>query len=124
MGDGMTIVRPAMVSAEAPAPLVNRLRSLIATAALDCDCREKVGDALQRFVDQEEMRLDRRHLMEARQHRAAVIALVGLLSDLEEITGSESDRSVFGELAQLFADVAQQANLGADALRRLGSGRG
>ena len=117
----MTTSRPMQ---EDPAPLVARIRSLIASAALDCDCRAKVGDALQRFVDQEEQRLDRRHLMEARQHRAAVAALVDLLSDLEEVSWSEGDRSVFQELALLFADIALQASLGADALRRIGAGRG
>jgi hypothetical protein len=103
------------------ARMVMRIRSLIATAALDCSCRQRVGDALQRFVDQEQQRLDRHHLLEARQHRAAVAALLELLSDLEEISWSEGDRSVFQELANLFDDIAQQAQLGAEALRSIGA---
>jgi hypothetical protein len=105
---------------EIPGRLVTRIRSLISTAALDCDCRQKVGDALQRFVDQEQQRIDRRHLLEARQHRAAITALLGLLADLEDVSWSEVDRSVFHELAHLFDDVAEQARYGAEALRGIG----
>lgn len=105
---------------EDPERLVTRIRSLIATAALDCDCRQKVGDALQRFVDQEQQRIDRRHLLEARQHRAAITALLELLTDLDDVSWSEGDRSVFHELAHLFDDVAEQARRGAEALRSIG----
>jgi hypothetical protein len=100
--------------------MVMRIRTLIATAALDCHCRQKVGDALQRFMDQEQQRLDRHYLMDARQHRAAIAALLDLLADLEEISWSEGDRSVFQELANLFDDIAQQARSGAEALRCIG----
>lgn len=108
------------VDFEGPERLVTRIRSLIATAALDCDCRQKVGDALQRFVDQEQQRIDRRHLQEARQHRTAITALLELLADLEDVSWSEGDRSVFHELAHLFDDVAEQARRGAEALRCIG----
>jgi len=102
-----------------PSRLAERLHALIATAAPDCDCRDKVDSALQQFVDQEQHRMDRLHLVEARQHRAAVSALVDLLGDIEELSSCESDRSVFAEMAHLFDDIAVQAKLGADALRRL-----
>lgn len=99
--------------------LTDRLHALIATAAPDCDCLGKVDTVLQDFVDQEQQRMDRLHLVEARQHRAAVSALVDLLGDIEELSSAESDRSVFIEMAHLFDDIALQARLGADALRRL-----
>lgn len=110
------------VDFEGPNYLVTRIRSLIAAAALDCDCRQKVSDALQRFVDQEQQRIDRRHLLEARQNRTAITALLELLTDLEDVSWSEGDRSVFHELAHLFEDVAEQARCGAEALRSIGRG--
>jgi hypothetical protein len=111
-------MRPAVSSADS-ARMVRRIRTLIDTAALDCHCRSKVGDALQRFMDQEQQRLDRHHLLEARQQRTAIAALLDLLADLEEISWSEGDRSVFPELANLFDDIAQQAQRGAEALRSI-----
>jgi hypothetical protein len=113
-------MKPAASSTDT-ARMVLRIRSLIDTAALDCHCRQKVGDALQRFMDQEQQRLDRRDLIEARQHRTAIAALLELLADLEEISWSEGDRSVFPELAHLFDDIARQAQGGAEALRRIGT---
>ena len=102
--------------------LVWRIRALIDNAALDCDCRERVNDALQRFVDMEQQRVDRRHLLSSRQHRAAIAALMSLLADLEEVGWQEADRSVFGELALLFEDIARHALAGADDLRSMGGG--
>ena len=52
-------------------------RDLIGTVALDCDCRQRVNDALQRFVAQEQSRHDRRCLMDVRQQRASIAAAQG-----------------------------------------------
>lgn len=117
---GGSVNRGGEIEAQDAGHLVARIRMLIATAALDCDCRQKVGDALQRFVDQEQQRIDRRHLLEARQHRTAITALLELLVELEDVSWSESDRSVFHELAHLFDDVAARAHRGAEALRSIG----
>jgi hypothetical protein len=102
---------------------VSRIRALIDTAALDCDCRERVNDALQRFVEMEQHRIDRRHLLSSRQHRAAIGALMSLLADLEEVGWQEADRSVFAELALLFEDIARHALAGAENLRSMGGGK-
>jgi hypothetical protein len=55
-----------------------------------------------------------------RQYRTAITALLELLADLEDVSWSEGDRSVFHELAHLFDDVAEQARRGAEALRGIG----
>jgi hypothetical protein len=96
---------------------VQRIRGVIGDVALDCDCRQRVTDALERFAVLEQHRIDRRHLLSARQHRATIAALVELLADLEDIGWQETDRSVFGELALLFEDVARHAQAGAEDLR-------
>ena len=38
---------------ESAGQLTQRIRNLISTVALDCDCRQRVNDALQRFANQE-----------------------------------------------------------------------
>ena len=109
---------PVTVTKEESAEqLTQRIRNLISTVALDCDCRQRVNDALLRFVSQEQSRHDRRCLMDARQQRASIAALVELLGELEEVSWQEGDRSVFGELAHIFDDIARMATLGSVAMR-------
>ena len=106
-------------AAREPAALVNRIQSIVSSVALDCDCRQRVNDALGRFAAMEQQRKTCRHLLSSRQHRAAIAALVDMLAELEEISWQEADRSVFSELAQLFDDIAQHAMTGAEDLRAI-----
>ena len=101
--------------------LTQRIRNLIGTVALDCDCRQRVNDALLRFVEQEKSRHARRCLLDARQHRASIGALVELLGELEEVSWQEGDRSVFSELAHIFDDIARLASLGSAAMQLISS---
>ena len=96
---------------------VHRVEGILGTVALDCSCRERVNDALHRFVALEKQRETRRHLLSSRQHRAAIAAVVDLLAELEEISWQDSDRPVFAELVHLFDDIAEHAMRGADDLR-------
>lgn len=99
--------------------LTRRIRNLIGTVALDCDCRQRVNDALQRFMTQEQQRHDRQCLLDARQHRASIAALVDLLGELEDVSWQEGDRSVFAELAHIFDDIARMAALGSAAMQMI-----
>jgi hypothetical protein len=111
---------PVLVDATENADqLTQRIRNLIGTVALDCDCRQRVNDALQRFAGQERHRQDRRCLMDARQQRASIAALVDLLGDLEEVNWQEGDRSVFSELANIFDDIARMAAQGSAAMQMI-----
>lgn len=99
--------------------IADRIHALIAPHGVESEALGKVDAALRELVDQEHRRMERLHLVEARQHRSAVAALVDLLLDIEEISSSETDRTVFEEMAHLFDDIAMQARLGSEALRRL-----
>lgn len=94
-----------------------RIRNVIGSVQLDCECRKRLNDALDRFLEQEKGRDDRRHLIEARQHRTAISAMLDLLGELEEISWLETDRSAFAEIAHIFDDVAHAAQAGATAMR-------
>ena len=117
----MSAVRP-VASNDASEALVQRIRGVIGDVALDCDCRQRVDDALERFAVLEQHRIDRRHLLSARQHRATIAALVELLADLDDVGWQEADRSVFAELALLFEDIARHALAGAAELKLMDGG--
>lgn len=108
---------PLIVPAEEDSRhLVARIRNVIGAVALDCDCRQRVNEALARFVEQEQQRQDRRSLQDARQMRASIAALVELLGELEDVSWREDDRSVFPELAHIFEDIQRLAEAGAAAM--------
>lgn len=96
-----------------------RLRSAIQQAATSCECREHVDQAIARFMSLEQARQDRRSLLAARQQLARIVGLTHMLTELDDLSWNEADRSAFREIAQLFADVAEAAALGSAAVRML-----
>jgi hypothetical protein len=116
--------RPGPVQSTAePDALVERLRSIIGTVALDCDCRQRVNDALGRFTEMERQREIRRRLLSSRHHRAAILALAELLAELDDISWAETDRGVFVAFAHLFEDISEHALRSAADLRQIGGPR-
>lgn len=99
--------------------LIDRLRRVLRPEELDCACRERLDGALERFDQLERRREFRRQLAKARDHKERIAALLGFLSDLDLLTEAESDRSVFEEMALLFAEIGRSAQAGAAALREL-----
>ena len=115
MEESMT--RKSQDTANSGDKVAARIRTVIGAVQLDCDCRKRLNDALDRFVEQERNRDDRRHLQEARQQRTAISAMLDLLGELEEISWLETDRSAFGDIAHIFDDVAHAAQMGAASMR-------
>lgn len=99
--------------------LIDRLRRVLRPEALNCTCRVSLDDALDRFDELERRRESRRQLAAARDQKERIAALLGFLSDLDSLTEAESDRSVFEEMALLFAEIGRSAQAGAAALREL-----
>lgn len=58
-------------------------------------------------------------LDEARKMRDAIISLLALLAELDDIASDERDLSSFEEISDLFDDVASFASRGASATRSL-----
>lgn len=117
-------VEYAVVPAPAPtlddtAALIERVRHVLLFAGLDCRCRETLATALDRFATLERRRLSRRGLALARDHKDRVAAVLLLLSELDQVTEGEQDRSVFEEMALLFVEIANSAQAGAAALRAI-----
>lgn len=104
---------------EDAANLIERLRHVLLFSGLDCRCRETLAVALDRFGTLERRRLSRRGLAQARDHKDRIAALLSLLSELDQVTEGERDRSVFEEMALLFIEIANSAQAGAVALRAI-----
>ncbi len=99
--------------------LITRFKAVLTRADLDCRCRDLLGNALERFSDLEEKRLSRRSLTMARDHKERIAAIMTLLSELNQITENERDRTVFVEMALLFDEIEHSAGIAAAALREL-----
>jgi hypothetical protein len=97
--------------------LISRLRRVLATAQLDCQCRATLDGALARFSALESHRHLRGALGEARRQREWIAAQLAFLAELDEITAQETDGSVYEEVAALFDEIAAAAALAAQAIR-------
>lgn len=104
---------------QADTSVVRRIKTVIAGVDLDCECRSRLDEALSRFTVLEHRRMQREHLVRARQHRERIEAIVDFLREVDELVAAEPDRSVYTELALLFEEVAAIAEEGALSMRRL-----
>lgn len=104
---------------EGTANLIERLRHVLLFSGLDCRCRDMLAVALDRFSMLERRRLSRRGLAQARDYRDRITAILSLLSELDQMTEGERDRSVFEEMALLFTEIANSARAGATTLRTI-----
>lgn len=101
------------------AAVMRRIRTVIDNVELDCECRARLDDALGRFAALEQQRTMRRHLALARQDRERIKAILDFLQEVDHLMINEPDRSVYGELALLFEEVAVIATEGAAAMHSL-----
>lgn len=99
--------------------VVRRLATLMKDVQLDCGCRSRLDEALARFAALEERRAACQHLASARRQRERISAILFFLQDLDEVVATESDHSVYLDLALLFDDIETTAKSGAYAMRQL-----
>lgn len=97
--------------------VVNRLRRILSSVQLDCECRATLDVALDRFSSVEGRRQLRSALAEARRQRKWIAAQLAFLADLDEITEQETDESVYGEIAGIFDEIGSAAERAANVLR-------
>lgn len=109
-------------SPDAGETVVERLRRGIAEAGLDCGCRETANDVIDRIGAEEDLIIRADGLAEARKMRDAILIVLALLGELDELMPDEPDRTAFHEMANLFRDVADFASFGAEAARRAAGG--
>lgn len=100
--------------------VVERLRRGIAEAEL----RPSLGEAAAGPLSRPDEDLVNRAsgLANARRMRDAIVIVLALLGELDELMPDEPDRSCFHEIADLFQDVADFAALGAKAAQLAAGG--
>ena len=101
------------------ASLIARISNVLTEIDFSCECRSRVRDAIARFETLEDTRQAHQALVQARNHRHRIGALMALLADLDEIGWNEADSSIYLELSDLFEDIATAAREGAAATRQL-----
>ncbi len=99
--------------------LVERMRIVIQGTNMDGHCRDMLSSAFDRFLTMEARRLSKRLLHRVRGQRERIAAIVTLLSELDQLSENESDRSVFAEMALLFDEISLTAVAGSAALREI-----
>jgi hypothetical protein len=119
MEEGMAARATSKRAAGEPAraTVVHRVRGIVASLDLDCECRAKLDGALQRFESLEDRRQLRRLILDGRHQVERIAALLDLARELDEITADEPDLSVFEEIALLFEGMREAASLGANGMR-------
>lgn len=101
--------------------VVTRVRRGLAEAGLDCRCKETANAVLDRIGEEGDRASREAALGDARKMRDAILILLTLLGELDEITVDEPDKTSFQEIAGLFRDMADFAAHGAEsALRATG----
>ena len=101
--------------------LLDRVRAVLEPLELDCRCRGKLDDALERFEVLESRRQVRALILDARNQAERIAALLDLIGELDTVGIDETDLGVFDEIASLFADIGLAAAYGAEDMARAGS---
>lgn len=113
-GSGQALERRADVQ-----HAIRRIRAVVLDSALDCNCRDRVNDALLRLEQLERRREQKRLLAAARDQRLKIAALVDLLREIDELGTGEPDDGVLTEAGLLFDDIASLAERGAVLVREM-----
>ncbi len=99
--------------------LITRLRRVIGQVVLDCDCQKRLDESIARFSEQEERRIARWQLSEARNQKQRIVAILHFLLELDRITENDADPTIFEEIALIFDEVGAAATLASKALRSI-----
>ncbi|MCY1239778.1 hypothetical protein D9M72_525890 [compost metagenome] len=88
------------------------------SSAIDCECRDRVGEALRDLERLERERIERSLLTAAGEQRRRIAALLELLDDFDPNETDALDDGTMAEAGLLFADIAAAAELGSYLLRQ------
>jgi hypothetical protein len=117
-----TMLAISDVLPEARETIVERVRRGLSEAGLECGCRDAANDLLDQVGAEESLVRRAGGLADARKMRDAIVVVLALLGELDELMPDEPDRSAFYEIADLFDDVSGFAAFGAQAARQAAGG--
>jgi hypothetical protein len=105
-------MRKRTAKPETSSPLL-RIRAVVSTLDLDCQCRGKLNAVLERFEALENRRQLRSLILDARNQAERIAAVLQFVGELDTLTTDEADLGVFDEIALLFEDIGSAAAHGA-----------
>lgn len=119
----MRAAEPAMTSTLAQtnediSRAIARMHGAVLSSAVDCECRDRVGEALRDLERLERERVERSLLAAAGEQRRRIAALLELLDDFDPEETDTLDDGTMAEAGLLFADIAAAAELGSYLLRQ------
>ncbi|UAX97678.1 hypothetical protein LAC81_21825 [Ensifer adhaerens] len=97
---------------------IARMHGAVLSSAIDCECRDRVGEALRDLERLERERIERSLLAAASDQRQRIEALLVLLGDFDPNETDALDDGTMAEASLLFADIAAAAELGSYLLRQ------
>lgn len=98
--------------------MIGQIRQGLAEVPLDCGCHHIADAVLDRVHSEEELTRRARSLADARRMLDAILMVLALLGEIDDLTIDESDRTVYVEFADLFRDIADFAEFGIASVRR------
>ncbi|RWN56707.1 hypothetical protein [Mesorhizobium sp.] len=102
--------------------LVERVRQGVAGAALDRECAKSANSMPDHVGSEDDLVRRVGGLADARRMRDAIVLVLALLGELDELMPDEPDRSAFHEIADLFQDISEFAAFGVKAARQAAGG--
>ena len=119
-----TTAMPLPGNGEIHESAVVRLRQGLAEAGLDCTCRDKANAVLDSFDAEQTARRRATALADARRMRDAIVIVLALLGEVDEVTPEEPDVSAFDAIEPLFAAARQGMGLEAETYALFGHSAG
>lgn len=119
--DAATAIASAFVqTSEDISRAVKRMRGVMLNGAADCECRDRMEEALRDLERLEGARITERLLGLADNQRRRIEALLVLLGDFNPNEPGALDEGMIAEAGLLFGDIAAAAELASNLLKQAG----
>ncbi len=98
---------------------IRQVRNVVQSSALDCGCRDRVSDAIQRLETLERKRARNWLSSAVREQKRKISSLLSLLADFDMQNSDSFDPGVLTEASLLLSDIAAEAAAGSALVRSL-----
>lgn len=98
---------------------IRQVRNVVRSSTLDCGCRDRVSEAIQRLETLERKRARKRLRAAVREQKRKISSLLSLLGDFDMQNSDALDPGVLTEASLLLSDIAAEASAGSALVRSL-----
>lgn len=96
-----------------------RIRNILANIDLDCSCKERLNEALDRYDTLDGKREYRRYLLDARLQKEKIESLIVFLEELDRHNNEKPDIALFSDFQCIFTDIKNAAEEGISASKHI-----